>query len=346
MLIDGPPMERSYRSALTLSFALALAGCADNTTRDPGGDPDPNPEPPRALEVSGSYRVHSTFDLAASLPDQGFVTALIAATDDPDDPMLWVVDQMLAAMDPGALRSLLDSAKPIVASYLNERLTTLAPELVAKLDAVGDRMGAMMKRFGLNEKLTIGSSDSRLVGEIIVDGVRFDVDGHPVDTFLAEHDLDNVIVHGVSVAFQAEQTLALAEHSITLPYGKLVRIGLDIAVIPAIDPTASSLTDLLDHSVDCAAVGASVADALGVGSAAIWQSACRAGLARAADLLYSQISSDDPLEVARTGSSRVIDANDDYLVDQLTSGVWSGTLHYHGANHAVVQPASYEGQRF
>src|SRR5438094_10483469 len=92
----------------TLRFAflvLALGACADNTVAggDDGGGSNPPPPPPRTVDITGTYRIHSTYDMAASLPGGtgGFVNGLIAATDDPDDPSSWLLDQIIATIPPG-----------------------------------------------------------------------------------------------------------------------------------------------------------------------------------------------------------------------------------------------------
>lgn len=339
------------RTLLSLALPLALIGCASDPTGsdEPTPDPNPEPEPPaRTLQATGSYRLHTGFDLAASMPgNQGtFVGNLISATDDPDDPMSWVLDQMLATMDPGTLKSILQGAKPFVAGFLNEQLIALAPNLVGTIDEIGDRMADLTHNFGLHEKLVVTTSDGKLVGNLTVDGLRFQIDGVETVAFFADHDTDNVYVDNVGVTLENEQRLLISEHALSLPYGTIVQIGLDAAVIPAIDPTATDLADLLDNVVDCAAVGVQVADAIDVGSPAFWESVCHAGLDQAAGFVYGQIAdADAPLDLVRSGASRVIDANDDYKVDQLAGGTWTGTLTYEAETKPLAQPAAYTGTR-
>jgi hypothetical protein len=152
-------------------------------------------------------------------------------------------------------------------------------------------------------------------------------------------------VFGVHVT-HANGHLDLADHSLPLPYGKLMRIGLDVAVIPAIDPTATGLADLLDNVVDCQGVGAAVAGQVPVGNAAFWKSVCLAGLTYAANKIYDQIlSADSLLDLHRTGSARAADSNNDYKLDKLTFGEWSGTADYDGAAAPIAPPATFSGER-
>jgi len=337
-------------TALSLAFALALVGCGDNLTdgNDPNNPGDPsNPDGDRSVDAAGTYRLHSKFDIATNMPGTAgsFVNGLIAATDDPDDPMSWLLDQMIGSMQPGSFKTFLQNAKPFVAGYLNDQLTNLAPDLVGTVTDIGHRMSDLTKNFGVEEQLSIITSDQQYVGQIIVDGVRFKVDGSFVDAPFAAHDLDDVIADGVHIAYENGR-INVGDHTLPLPYGKLVRIGLDVAIIPAIDPTATGLADLLDNVVDCQGVGQGVANALGVGNAAFWKSVCLAGLARAANLVYDQlVAADSALDFHINGTARASDSDGDYKLDKLSFGEWAGMLSYDGTAAPLAQPATFDGER-
>lgn len=339
---------------LSFALALALTGCAaDRTDGDGDGDgsgsgSDEQPQPERQVDLVGTYRLHSTFDLATNMPGSSgaFVNGLIAATDDPDDPMSWVVDQMLGQMQPGTFKDILVGAKPFVIDYLNDRVTALAPDLVATLLDLGARMEDVTKNFGLAEKLYVTHVDQTYTGRMTADGVRFKVDGGHVDVLLADADIDDVIADGIFLRFESQNHVTIGDHTMPLPYGKLVRLALDAAVIPALDPTATGLADLLDNVVDCQGVGTSVATALGFGSPALYAGACLEGLDQAADLVYDQlIAADAKLELHLTGTARASDTNADYSVDKLSSGNWTGTMTYDTANAPLAQPAAFVGTR-
>src|SRR5436190_18631443 len=166
------------------AFAVALSGCADSEgTGKPGGDGDgsqePMPEPEKEMDAQGVYRVNSTFDIATNMPGASgnFLNGLIDATDSPDDPMSWVVDQMLAQMDDGTLKDLLVGVKPFIIGYLNDRVTSLAPDLVDTIKTVGQRMNELTKNFGVNEMLDVTQTniDASLVATTTADGVRWTI---------------------------------------------------------------------------------------------------------------------------------------------------------------------------
>ena len=338
-------------SSLSFLLAVSLFGCANDRSDDgldEGSGSDPLPDPPRKVDAQGTYRVHSTFDVATNMPGGSgtVVNGLIAATDDPDDPMSWLLDQMLAKMPSGTFKTVLQGAKPFVAGALNDQVTNLAPELVGTIVEIGQRMKDLTKELGVNEKLAVTLTDQVYLGRVTADGVRFKVDGTFVDAAFIDHDIDDVIVDGVYIKLENENHLDIALHSLPLPYGKIVRLGLDAAIVPAIDPTATSLTDLLDNVVNCQAVGQNIADSLDVGSAAFWQAACLGGLQYAADLVYEQIAaSDSSLDLHISGEARAADTDADYKLDKITFGKWSGTMTYSGTDANLADPATFVGAR-
>jgi hypothetical protein len=176
--------------------------------------------------------------------------------------------------------------------------------------------------------------------------VRFTIDGNQIDLAFVDHNVDDVIADGILITIESEARMLIGEHALPLPYGKIVRMGLDAAIIPTIDPSAHSLTDLLDNLVDCQAVGTSIANALDFGTPSLWASACTSGLAGAANLVYEQIAASDSLLTFHlTGDARVSDSNGDHKLDKLRFGTWAGTLSYDATDTALVQPASFSGQR-
>src|SRR6476620_12666755 len=175
-------------ASLGCVVALALAGCTvhsvagdDDGGGDGSGSQDETPEP--EMDAQGTYRLQSTFDIATNMPGTAgsVLNGLIAATDDPDDPMLWLLDQMLAQMDDGTLKDILVGAKPLVAGYLNDRLHDLAPNLVDTIVEVGHRMADLTKHFGLREKLVVKTVDQTYLGRVTADGVHWDVNGASID---------------------------------------------------------------------------------------------------------------------------------------------------------------------
>jgi hypothetical protein len=343
-------------TSLSLVLGLSLLGataCTDHTVGDddgmgPGSGSNETPPEPQ-MDAQGTYRVNSTFDIATNMPGTAgtVLNGIIDATDSPDDPMRWLLDQMLAQMADGTLKDILVAGEPFVAGYLNDRLHDLAPDLMDKLLEVGHRMQEMTKHFGLNEKLEVSSVDQTYIARVTADGVRFTIEGTTTDLDFLSHDIDNVVANDVFITYdKGASRMGIGEHTLPLPYGKIVRMGLDFAIIPAIDPTAHNLGEMMNHLVNCQSVGQNIADALGFGSASFWGAACVSGVNAGANLLYGQLADQNSkLSLKIVGSSRAADTNNDYKLDKLLFGTWQGTMTYDATDATLAQPAEYDGAR-
>lgn len=356
---------------LSFTFALALgvtaAGCAAQQPGTPGtGDgsgSDMSPgtgtgsgsDPaPRTLDATGKYQLASTYDIAQNMPGTvgTVVNDIIAATNGPNQPTQWVLDQLLAQMQSGTLKSLLQSAEPFVAGYLNDQLLSIAPDFVTTILQVGNDFGDMAKHFGINTTFDVsGSVEGGYVAVHTATGVHFKVEGTDLDFAFADYQLPNVVVNNVAVSVDQTGKMTIADHKLPLSYGKVLRIGLDNAIIPLIDPNATDLGSLFADYVDCGAVGQAIDDAIyqefGIDTGAgTWQAACSAGLSFAAQEIYTQIDKIDSsaLEFEQTGTAKAVDKNADGKVDTIMTGKWSGTLSYAGSP-APLASATFNGTR-
>ncbi|HEY4058323.1 MAG TPA: hypothetical protein VGM39_17040, partial [Kofleriaceae bacterium] len=314
-----------------------------------GSDTTQPPPAPKKLDATGTYRVNDTFDLAANMPADSFLNTLIAATDGANDPADWIVDQMIAQLEPGTLHDIAVAAKPAFVPALNDEIVSLAPDLVNRIKAVGQATANVYKKFGVNERLTVGTGsgpDGELTGTTVVDGVRFDVAGTPTDFTFASMNIDDQTITGLGTTLDSTPKLNIGDHTVNIPYGKVIRVALDNVVVPQIDPTAHSLTELLANAIDCNGIGASVADGVGFGSASFWAGVCVAGMGVAADKVYDQLVAEDTVIALQIqGAARAIDANNDYVVDRLDFGVWNGSMTLNSTVSTVAQPATFVGTK-
>src|SRR5262245_4277853 len=177
------------KSVKNLSFALALAlgavatGCAADSPEDGGGGGgggggSGSDDAPRPMDASGKYSVASTFDIATNAPGKvGEVTnTFIAMTDGAADPAEWIIEQIIAKTTNSTLKSILTTAKPFVAGYLNDRLLQIAPDFVDTIVQVGNDFGQMARGFGLNETLDVSGGAGAYTGTVTALGVHFKVD--------------------------------------------------------------------------------------------------------------------------------------------------------------------------
>src|SRR5882724_4609654 len=302
-------MKTTNRFALVLALALGATavGCgpsdSSNTGDDgggggggSGGDGSGSGGPPRPLDASGTYTMHSTFDLASNAPGTAgtVVNTIIDATDDADDPTRWIVDQIIAQLPSGTVKTALSLGKELVVGYLNGKLLDIAPDFLTTMIQVGHDFGEIAKHVGLDETLQLTGGGSNYTAVHTVAGAHFKLDNQELDFALATYHIPNVVVSDVAVAMDATGQLTIAPHDVPLAYGKLLRLGLDGAIIPLIDPSAGNLNDLFAHTVDCTAVGNAIASALSLSFAAgTLRSACTLGLTAGANFVYAKIDAID-----------------------------------------------------
>ncbi len=327
-------MTRNLSMSLLLALGATVVGCAADA---PGmtGDDDTNPPPPDSQPVpltpEGRFSVQSDFDLATNLPGTAgtVVNYFIQATDDPDDPTRFIVEKLVAALPNGSIKNTLNGAIPFVAGYLNDRLLQVAPDFVGKIVEVGDAFGQVAHHFGTIEVLDIQANGAAVK---TVQGLHFKVDNVDLDFNFKDYGMQDVKVDGLTVQLEPSGKLNFSQHKVGLKYGQILKLALDQAIIPMIDPSAQNLGDLLKNLVNCQAVGTYVYQAVGIGSASTFESACNAGLAAAGPALYNQLDNIDgsALEFGLAGTARGIDKNKDGKMDDIATGTWTGELKYAG----------------
>ncbi|MEO8705767.1 MAG: hypothetical protein ABI867_37395 [Kofleriaceae bacterium] len=324
-----------------LSFLLLAAAAATGCAADPvdagdddggggggGGGGDPQPVP---LTPAGKFKVTSEFDLATNAPGTPgtIVNYFINATDDPDDPTKFIVDQVIAALPDGSIKNALMNAAPFVTGYLNDRLLAVAPDFVTTLVNVGDAFGQVTKHFGTLEVLEI---DAQGHTTKTVNGLHFVIDSVPMDFMFADEGITETKVENVMVTLEASGKLSVASHVVPMKYGQVLKLAIDKGIIPLIDPSAQNLGDILHNVVNCQAVGQYVYEAIGFGSPSTFESACNSGLTAAGGALYTALDNLDSsaLEFTLAGTARGVDRNQDGSMDEVTTGQWTGTLGYAG----------------
>ena len=340
--------------ALALAFGTTAAACGGTDPSDMaggdggGGSGSGSGGNQKPLDTTGKFAVHSTFDLATNMPGTAgtVVNTIIAATDGSDDPTRWILDQLISQLPSGTVKSVLTSGEGFVAGYLNDRLLAIAPDFVSTMVQVGHDFGDIAKQFGLNETLELTHAGTDYTAVHSVTGAHFKLGNQEADYTLANYNMANVVVNNVSVTMDATGQLTIAAHNIPLAYGKLMRLGLDAAIIPALDASARNLGDLLAHTVDCQAVGAAIADAIGIGSGSTFAGACTLGLAAGANFVYSKIDAIDgtALQFGLAGTAKGFDKNSDRTIDTIATGTWSGTLSY-GTTPAPLASSTFFGER-
>ena len=300
------------RSVIVLCLGVVVA-CGD-----PAPPLDAHSTVPRT--AVGTYTVESTFDVA--LPDAArpLFSTLAEATDGPDDPSRFVVDAMVARLPDGTIARVASAAAPFVAAYLNTRLAEIAPRLAPGLAQLTAQLSRIAQHLETVETFRIAADGSMVRA---VTGVRF-----AIGTGLA---LPFAAVGLPEVAATAKVDLRsgrlhLGATQLALPYAQLLRLGLDRAVVPTLDPHATDLAGALRDLVDCARLGELVADEVGVGTTQMYATACDAAMTAVAARIDADLDAigQTPLHLDVAGTATGYDLDGDLAMDAIHDGAWLG----------------------
>jgi hypothetical protein len=308
------------RCCSPVSIVLALlASCSSPL-------PAPDAAPPSTVPTgpAGVFAVTSTLDLPVPSAAEPVIASLVAATDGPDDPMRYLVDRMIATLAEGTVKTIAGQAAPYVAAYLNERLADIAPRLVSGIAEIAGGLGRIAAHAGTIETLAIDGDGAAIR---TITAARFDVGAAPTTVAFADGGMPDLVA-STHVVLDATGQAAIGDHAYDWPYGAVLRLGLDRAVIAGVAPTAHDLATALAALVDCAALGALAADRIGLGSATLYRTACQAGMTAIASEIYARIAAIDetPLALELTGTAIGVDLDGDGTMDELRDGRWSGSL--------------------
>lgn len=299
------------RSAIAASMrtlaclVLFVAACASASSAP---SPDAAVLP---LDPSGRFEVRSTLMLSAPPPMAAMALADLAATTDGlDDPSRYVIDLVIARLPDGHIKTIASVLAPYVAVYVNERLDRVAPRFVDGVRALAAGLDRISRRFVLTEDVTLtpGHVQRRITG-VELDGVQ-----------LAFGPLETSAIASLDGGH-----LVIAAHAVRIPYGGMLRTGFDRAVIPRVVPGATDLAHALRELVDCATLGALVAERVGLGSPELYADACVLGLAVAAANLYARFPTREAT-LALSGVGHAADHTGDSTIDVIEAGTWTGAL--------------------
>ena len=336
-------MSSSLRAPVASCVLVALAAIASCSGSPPAVTPDAT-APPSTIPTSpaGVFSLASRLDVQVPAPAAPVLAALTAATDGPDDPARYLVDRMIATLPDGPVKTLAGRVAPYVAAYLNARLADIAPRFVAGVDAMATGLSRLATHLGTIETLRIDAGGN---AQRTITGLRFELGAAPIAVSFADGGLPDITV-GLRVALDATGHVKLSQHAHRLPYGALLQLGLDRAVVLTVEPTARDLASALGKLVDCERIGGMVAERVGLGSATLYAAACRAGMTAIASEIEAQIAAIDDSELGLdvTGAAIGVDGDGDGTMDELRSGSWSGAL-YSAAARAPIATASFTGRK-
>ncbi len=290
------------------------------------------------------FAVASVYDLGATVPGAagsalGIITAL---TDAPDDPAAFVLAAMVAQLPDGAVKDALVAGEPVIAAYLDDQLLMWAPDLVGTLVALGNDLTAAAQAVGTDDVIAI--TDGGATASHAVTGLHYVIGDVAYDLPFANQGIAPVVVPVVDVAF-GTGALALADHALPLPYGAMLKLTLDGAIVPSVDPAADGLLDLLQDAIDCAAVGSAVVNSVHLGDPGELAAICNAALEATANEVYADlVALDDQTLTLQVSGIAVAPVGSDGQVDMLYDGSWTGTVTYGSAGTTPLASGSFTGQ--
>jgi hypothetical protein len=311
-----------------LALALApLCACTDERPAAPDG------ATAVPLEATGTFAMRSAFALTAPPAGAADVLAeLTSATDGPDDPSRFLIDKLVARLPEGRPQVIAAAVSPFVAAYVQQRIDSFAPHLADTLRALANGTNEIARRFGTTESLSIDATGG---AEHVITGIGFGAGGRTVDIAFAPLGMADVAMH-TTATLQGAQ-LVIADHGAEVPYGAVLRLGLDRVVVPHVVPGALDLADAFAHNVSCERLGAQIAEYLEVGTIDLYARACEVALMSLAAEIYERLEA-SPVPLAIAGSAHAIDLDGDGPMDSITAGAWTGTFA-----GAPLAPSSFEG---
>ncbi len=312
------------RMLKALILACFVTACA---TAD-GHHPDAAPPP---IDPAGTYAARSALRLAMPLP--GPASVLVDDFRVADNPSRYLVDKIIAALPDGEPKTVAQDLAPFIAAYLDSRIANIAPRFLPGMRAVSDQLAVLTQQLETIETFSI---DARYSAVRTVTGMHVGT----TDVMLSLGGISEPAV-AMKIGFNRDE-LSFDEHRLSLPYGRMVRLALDRGIVPAVAPGANDLTTLLRALVDCPHLGQEVADAIGVGSAALYSEACVVGMTAAATEMYGHLDALEgtTIELVAKGSAHGLDLDRDGHMDGITSGIWTGT-----ADKVSLAGSTFEGKR-
>lgn len=318
----------------------------------------PNVTPAVPL-LTGTFQLASQFDIQGSFEGSNFATALNVInelSDDPDDPGKYIVDAIIDEISKEVsnqvLTTMADVLKPTLYVEVNKILTQVAPKLVADLKQISADLAALARKFQTISHLvsaTPQEADKLMTVDHSLEQIAWTLHGKSVAYSFAQLAQPTPTVKGIEITPGTNISgVAIGEHTFTFKFGTFILVALNDLVIPYVNSNASSLDDLLATFVDCTDVGTTINDTIGVGGIALWSGACTMAMKAATAYVEAEIVNIDldDTYLLIAGQAKFGDENADGFYDQMTDGLWTGTLQVNKAITVIGGPTNtFTGKR-
>jgi hypothetical protein len=308
----------------------------------------------RPLIVDGDYSLDSKFKPQGI--DDGVVNAISLfeeMTDDPNDPGTWMVDVLLAELDSSIVSGAVGLARPSLDGWIKDlMLQGAAADYADKANQIAAHLLAFSDNVGTRSEFRVrpwtDEGTYRATHEMI--SMVANVNGSDFEVTLVELGVPAIHAQNIHVTRTESGEMAIDDHDMNLPYGEMALATLEDAIIPLVQPGATSVHELFTSFVDCQEIGASIADFIGLGSASTYDGPCNAAISTAAGHLGDVLLETDesnPATLKLNGFAKFADDDADGEVDELRGGNWYGSLDMGPLkNRALVEGSStFTGRR-
>jgi hypothetical protein len=312
----------------------------------------PLPLPP-VPSLAGTLKLTSNFNIQTDFTGTEIsqvLNILNELTNDPDDPGKFVVDMIFDNLDP-SVAQLANVFRSILYSPVNNLLTSLAPDFISGVKQLGSNLSDLARKFTLSSEMisaTTQPTDRAMPVTHRLQSIIWNINGKTSEYTFASYGMTNPQVDGLSLHLQNNIELLIPEHVFEIRFGSFLLAGLNTLIIPAINSSASSLTDLMNGWINCREVGAKINTTINLLGDAFWQGACDLSVKALSTYIEQSIVKidQDQSKLLIHGKCNLTDANNDLFMDTMSNGAWSGSFMLN-KNTATIDPAknTFTGQR-
>ncbi len=366
------PTYQVFATALGPTGHLTAAGCIDAVHLVP--DEAGNTEVTLnlyllTLNPAGTFDTINKFDFTDAIPEGqvgDIINMIIDIFYDPGsiiiDMIKTLISQYIGSWVTDIVFGLFEDA---LGNLVTDWLLNNSPDFIQDFFVIGQDLVQIVTNLEVLSKLKISKlgSDYSVAGQQSWIGITLywklgcdkdapDYDtcgGHPFSLEdLGNTDFPMDLIAGQYTALIANyDRMVIDTHKIEVNYGKLILFVINKLLLPAIS-NFDSLTDLLYSLIDCAAIAngfvGSLLNDLGIDSSII-ENTCNSVesfLLGPIEGLIGSLALDSRLRVH--GKCRLVDEDDDLIVDSLVDGQWWGYIEVNNEQGNEFQ-GSFHGTR-
>ena len=306
------------------------------------------------MDIRGRYELDSDFDVINGLPGNvgNIANTFADLTDGPNDPASYVLDELLDGQT-NFVANAVNALRPGIDGIVNDVIIDNAPGVVNDLLDLGNAFGQVSRQFGIVSTMDIKGDSieaNNMVAVHSIDAFSFELDGETFIFTMAELGVDREVIENITVGYdKTTGAVDFAQHTVPVNYGGFLAMALEQVIIPRIDPNASSLQELLANRIDCAGVGVSLAENVGLFGESFYEGTCEIAIEAVASIVMEELRDiDDRAQVNMliNGTATVKDPSGDGKADSMTKGQWNGAMEYIGNMGALAENANpFTGSR-